>query len=166
MERSFLRTAPLLGVLVAAFSPSAVGARDEQPPAPLPAKEERVLLLQTVGLLSASQVYQAYLNIGFLADGKANSTYEEKDVRQIMESVSNLLSATDKQLEKVGRLEISRADREGLERVRKLSALVRQQGEELQAFWKTGDKERGAKYEKLRQEAWEGISALLNLEKK
>ncbi len=165
MKRSFLWAA-LLGVVAIRQPLSAVGADDKQPPAPLPAKEERVLLLQTVGLLSAAQVYQAYLNIGFLADGKANGTYEEKDIQQIMASVSNLLSATDKQLDQFAKVEMSRADRDGMERIRKLSALVRQQGEELQAFWKTGDKERGVKYEKLRQEAWVGISDLLSLDKK
>ncbi len=128
-------------------------------------KDERAQLLQTVGLLSASQVYQAYLNIGFLADGMANENYEEKDAQQIMASILNLLNATDRQLEKATKLDLSKADREALVQIRKLSGLVRQQGEELQAFWKTGKKEQGDKYEKLRQEAWEGISKLLHLDK-
>ena len=63
------------------------------------------------------------------------------------------------------KLELTKADREGLEQIRRLSALVRQQGQELQAFWKTGAKERGAKYEKIRLEAWLGLSKLMGLDK-
>lgn len=127
-------------------------------------KDERALLQQAVGLLSASQVYQAYLNVGFIADGKAAGYYAEKDAQQILDSVFNLLAASDKHLEKIGNLEITKADREGLTEIRRLSNLVRQQGTELQAFWKTGDKVRGARYEKLRQESWLGISKLLSLD--
>jgi hypothetical protein len=128
-------------------------------------KNDRAVLLQTVGLLAASQVYQAYLNVGFIADGKAAGSYAEEDVRQIVESVFKLLAATDKQLEKVAKLAMTPADREGLVRLQKLSSLVRQQGAELQAFWKTGAKQNGDRYENLRQESWRGISALLGLEK-
>jgi hypothetical protein len=130
-----------------------------------PTKEERAQLLQTVGLLTASQVYQAYLNIGFMADGRASGSYEDKELQQIMESVVNLLDASDKMLDKVARFDIDKADKDGIEHLRKLSGLVRQQAEELQAFWKTGDKKNGEKYDKLRQEAWDGISKLLGLDK-
>ena len=128
-------------------------------------KDERAVLQQTIGVLAASQVYQAYLNVGFIADGKANGHYAEKDIQQILDSVFNLLAASDKHLEKVSKLEITKADREALTEIRRLSNLVRQQGTELQAFWKTGAKDRGARYEDLRQESWRGIRALLGLDK-
>jgi hypothetical protein len=127
------------------------------------AKEERRLLLQAVGLLASAQVYQAYLNIGFVADARASGTHAEKDLAQIMDSVVQLLNATDAQLEKIAQLDLTKADRDAIDRIRKLSQLVRRQADELRAFWKTGDKDRAANYEKLRQEAWEGIRALLNL---
>jgi hypothetical protein len=128
--------------------------------------DDRAELLRTVGLLSAAQVYQGYLNIGFLADGMANGNYDAKDAEQVIESILQLLDASDRRLEKVTDLDLTKADREALVHVRKLSGLVRQQGLELKAFWKTGAKEQGDRYEKTRLEAWEGISKLLKLEKK
>lgn len=158
-------------VLVLAATTFARADNCEDKPAPPANKEqdqaqaERAEFLQTVGLLTTAQVYQAYLNVGFVADGKATGAYDEKEAFQILDSVLNLLNASDKQLEKLMKLELSRGDREGLEHLRKLSSLVRQQGEELRGFWKTGDKERSSKYEKLRVEAWDGISKLLGLDK-
>jgi hypothetical protein len=128
-------------------------------------KEARDQLLETVGVLAASQLYQGYLNIGFVADGKAEGTYEEKDAKQILGSVLSLLDTLDRQLEKVGKLDLDRADREGVEQIRKLSGQLHDQGKELQAFWTTGNKERGAAYEKIRKESWDGISKLLGLDK-
>ncbi len=144
-----------------------VGGQDKPPAANdgAGAKNERAVLQQTIGLLAASQVYQAYLNVGFIADGKATGNYAEKDVQQILDSLFKLLSAADKQLEKVSKLDLTKADREGLTEIRRLAGLVRQQGVEMQVFWKTGDKERGERYENLRQESWRGISTLLGLEK-
>jgi hypothetical protein len=164
MQEILMRRTPASAVLAAVLlliTAPALLAQEK----PAAAREERAQLLQTVGLLASSQVYQAYLNIGFMADGRANGSYDDKDLQQIMASVMNLLSATDKMLDKVGKLDLDKPDKEAIEQLRKLSALVRQQGEELQAYWKTGDKDRGARYDKLRQEAWDGISKLLGLDK-
>lgn len=127
------------------------------------ADKDREQLLRTVGALSAGQLYQTYLNIGFMADGKAEGVYEEKDIQQIMGSVVSLMDTLDKELEKVAKLDLTKEDREAVDQFKKLSGLLRTQADELQAFWKTGDKDRGAKYEKVRQEAWQGISKLLDL---
>jgi hypothetical protein len=128
-------------------------------------KDGRKQLLETVGALAAVHLYQSYLNIGLIADGKAEGIYGEKESQQILASVLPLMDMVDKQLAKVSKLDMDKQDRDGLEQLGRLSKLLRQQAEELQAFWKTGDKERGAKYEKLRKEAWEGISKLLGLNK-
>jgi hypothetical protein len=141
---------------------SAIAEDKKEPPTD---KEAHDQLLETVGVLAASQLYQGYLNIGFVADGKAEGTYEEKDAKQILNSVLALLDTLDKQMEKVGKLDLNKQDREGVEQIRKLSGLLHDQGKELQAFWTTGNKERGAAYEKIRKESWDGISKLLGLDK-
>jgi len=166
--RCIVATLALLLVLVFVVPWQGLLVGQDQPPTAkvgFVGKDDRAVLQQAIGLLAASQVYQAYLNVGFIADSKATGNYAEKDGQQILDSIFNLLAASDKQLEKVGKLEITKADREGLMEIRRLSNLVRQQGAELQAFWKTGDKDRGARYEELRQESWRGISVLLGLEK-
>src|SRR5262249_32377339 len=97
--------------------------------------------------------------------GRAEGVYQEKDIQQILNSVLSLMDTLDKQMDKVSKLDLNKEDRDGVAQIRKLSGMLRQQADELQAFWKTGDKERGAKYEKLRKDAWEGISKMLGLDK-
>jgi HEAT repeat protein len=125
---------------------------------------ERRQFLEVIGSLAAGQLYQGYLNIGLLADGWAEDLYDEDDARQLLASVSGLLDTLDKQMARLDKLPLDKEDRQAVRQVRKLSGLLRRQVEELEAFWKTGDKEHGAAYEKLRQEAWSGVSALLQLE--
>ena len=127
------------------------------------AEKERQQLLETVGLLAASQVYQGYLNVGLVADGKAAGTYSEQDARQLVESVVGLLDTSDKNLEKVGKLDIGKEDRAALFKLRQLNQLVRRQAIVLQEFWRTGNKDYSDSYERLRKEAWEGISKMLKL---
>jgi len=150
-------------VLIGSSSVAWLSAQ-EKAPAKKDAVSDREVLLETLGALAGAQLYQSYLNIGFIADGKAEGTYEEKDIQQILSSVLTLMEALDKKLDQVGKLDLSKDDREGIAEIRKLSGLLRLQADELQAFWKTGDKARADKYEKTRQQAWEGISKLLGLE--
>jgi hypothetical protein len=129
-------------------------------------KDGRQTLLEAVGALAGSQLYQTYLNIGFIADGRAEGTYDDGDAVQLLGSVLELLDALDKQLEKVGKLALDEEDRASMVEVRKLSGLLRRQGKELRAFWETDDKKEGDRYDKTRQEAWAGISKLLGIEEK
>jgi hypothetical protein len=129
------------------------------------ASKERQKLLEITGTLAASHYYQTYLNIGFIADGKAEGIYGDKEANKVLDSVLALLMTADKQLEQVAKLDLEKEDRQSLEQMRKISAVLHQQGKELQAYWTTGDQERSAKYESLRKAAWTSISKLLGVEK-
>lgn len=165
MKRSPFACATLILTLFVSASAGRFEAQESQQPAPSQ-KDERAVLLKSVGLLAASQVYQAYLNVGLMADGKAAGTYQEKELRDILGSVHDLLAGADKQLRQVQTLNLSKDDRDAIAKVLRLNGLVREQSEELQAFWKTGAAARGQRYEKLRKQSWEGISTLLGLSKK
>ena len=155
----------LLALLLIGSGPAWLSAQDKSTaPKKEAVSDKETLLLETLGALAGAQLYQSYLNIGFIADGRAEGTYEEKDIQQILSSVLTLMEALDKKLDQVGKLDLSKDDREGIAEIRKLSGLLRLQADELQAFWKTGDKARADKYEKTRKEAWAGISKLLGLE--
>ena len=135
------------------------------PPVVAPA-DPRAQLTETVGLLSGLYLYQTYLTIGLLADGKAERVYDEKAARSVLATVVGPLSAVDKQLAAVGKLAQTEPDRQAVERLRATVALLRRQSQELTAFWDTGDPAAGARYEATRQEAWKQISGLLGLNKK
>src|SRR5262245_19394590 len=156
----------VLSVLLAAKAGS------QQPPArpaeqqPAPPAEPRAQLTETVGLLSGLYLYQTYLNIGLLADGKAERIYDEKAARAVLASVVTPLDTVDKQLVKVAALAQSDADRQAAARLRQLIGLLRQQGQQLVTFWDSGNAADGTRYEATRQEVWKQLNALLGLDKK
>jgi coenzyme F420-reducing hydrogenase alpha subunit len=121
------------------------------------------VLLQTIGALAGTHLYQTYLNIGLIADAKAENSYDEKQAKELLASVLKMTELVDKQLDKVDKLELSKEDRQALEVLRKIQKKLKDQADELQAFWKTGDKEHGEKYEAIRKEAWQAIRTLLAL---
>ena len=159
-----------------AVNPPATAPPAAKPPEPASAAEtpkpgevakkadaERAQLLETVGCLTAAHYFQAYLNIGFIAEGKAKGTYTDTDARKVLDSVLSLLNSTDAKLEALGKVDLDKDDRERLEQLRAASALLRQQGKELQAYWETGKDENAAKYESLRKNAWATIGKLMGI---
>jgi hypothetical protein len=120
-------------------------------------------LLEAVGSLAASHYYQAYLNIGFLADGKAQGLFKEREAGHVLDSVLSLLATVDKQLDTVSKLDLEKDDQTSVDQMRKISSLLRDQGKELQSFWESGNVDRSDDYEDLRQKSWTGISRLLGL---
>jgi len=126
--------------------------------------EAAAVLTETVGLLSGLQLYQTYLNIGMLADIRAEGLYEAGELAYLLGSVVTPLEQVDKQLEKIAGLKgLSKDDAAALARMRKIVGLLQTQGKSLQAFWDTGVEDHGQKYEAARQAAWKEIDDLLGL---
>ena len=177
MTRQISRLAlPLLALALIAVGPApSRGQQTVEPPLapPLPgeqpaatADDPRAQLTETVGLLSGLYLYQTYLTIGLLADGKAERLYDERAARAVLAGVLTPLDAVDRQLAKVAAQARTEADRQAAERVRAVAGLLRRQGQELIAFWDSGHPAAGARYEATRQEAWRQVTALLGLDKR
>jgi hypothetical protein len=147
---------------------AAVGERREAAPEKREpsAADANAQLTETVGLLSGLYLYQSYLNIGLLADGKAEKLYDDKAARSVLDSILNPLETVDKQLEKIGKQARSGADRDAVDHIRIMVDLLRRQGKELKLFWDSGRPEDGTRYEATRQEAWKQISSTLGFDKK
>lgn len=140
------------------------GPAAAQPPA---AKaDDTAVLTETVGLLAGIQLYQTYLNIGLLADARAEGLYEASELAQLLGSVVVPLERVENQLGKVAALKLSKEDAAAVARMKKVAGLLRQQGKSLQAFWDTGVADNGKKYEAARQAAWKELSDLLELDPK
>jgi len=125
--------------------------------------EDRRQLLETVGALTAAHCYQTYLNIGLIADGRAKGTYSEKDAYRVLDSVLSFLDSVDRKLAALQKLDLDKLDRDSLDQMRALSALLRQQGKELQNFWDSGKDDDAAKYENVRKDSWAALSRLLGI---
>lgn len=121
-------------------------------------------LLETVGLLAGSQLYQTYLNIGLLADARAEGLYPDRDVKKVLGSVLLPLEKIDRQLEKLEQCHLSASDRAALAELRRISGLLRQQGRALESYWASGAESDGEAYESARQKAWEALRDLLDLD--
>jgi hypothetical protein len=140
-------------------NPAAPAKTEENPKS----AQERRQLLETVGTLTAAHCYQTYLNIGFIADGKAKGAYIDRDANKVLDSVLSLLSSVDRNLGALGKIDLDKQDRESLEQMRDLSALLRQQGKELQAYWDSGKDEDAAKYDNTRKDSWAAIAKLTGI---
>jgi hypothetical protein len=125
--------------------------------------QERRQLLEAVGALTAANCYQTYLNIGFIADGKAKGAYIDRDANKILDSVLSLLNSVERNLATLGKMDLDKQDRESLEQMRDLSALLRVQGKELQAYWDSGKEEDAAKYDNTRKDSWAAIAKLTGI---
>src|SRR5260221_10881656 len=158
----------ITAIVALVLGSSALGQQPASPP-PVPPEEKKDAppaddhsqLMETVGLLSGLYLYQSYLNIGLIADGKAEKVYDEKAARSVLGSVVTPLDVVDKQLAKVGKAARAEADRDAVDKLRQIVTLLRQQGRDLTAFWDSGRPEDGAKYETTRREAWKQINAVM-----
>jgi hypothetical protein len=147
-----------LAVALVALAPASA-----QPPAPKTATDDaNAVLAETVGLL----VYQTYLNIGLLADARAEGLYEAGELTQLLGSVVVPLEKVEAQLGKVAKLKLPKEDAAAVARMQKLAGLLRQQGKSLEKFWETGVADHGKKYEAVRQEVWNELKELLDLDPK
>lgn len=150
-------TDPLAGEQAAKAPASGRSAADSK------SGEERRQLLETVGALTSAHCYQTYLNIGLIADGKAKGAYTVKDANQVLDSVLSLQSSIDRNLAAVAKLDLDKRDLESLDQMRDLSALLRQQGRELRAFWDGGKEEDAARYDDARKDSWAAIGRLTGI---
>jgi hypothetical protein len=152
-------------------TPARAEASPEQQPSQINAasasaedsKADRRRLLETVGALTAVHCYQTYLNIGLIADGKSKGTYNKQDAYQVLDSILSLQSSIDRNLGGLSKLDLDKRDLESLEQMRDLSALLRQQGKDLKAFWDSGKEEDAARYDDTRKDSWAAIGRLTGI---
>jgi hypothetical protein len=142
-------------------SPKSLQAMQEKILSP---EDEKAVLCETLGLLATMQLYQTYLNIGLLADGKAEGVYSAETVSELLGSIIHPLDQVEEQLTKVSQLKLTNEDRDTVKVLVKTLQLLRQQGKALVNFWNTGKEEDAKLYETSRTAAWRELSGLLKLE--
>jgi hypothetical protein len=142
-------------------SPKSLQAMQEKILSP---EDEKAVLCETLGLLATMQLYQTYLNIGLLADGKAEGVYSAETVSELLGSIIHPLDQVEEQLTKVSQLKLTNEDRDTVKVLVKTLQLLRQQGKALVNFWNTGKEEDAKLYESSRTAAWRELSGLLKLE--
>jgi hypothetical protein len=124
---------------------------------PNPSGEQRGQLLETVGTLTAAHCYETYLNIGFVADGKAKGIYTDDEASKFLDLVFSLLDSVDHKLVVVSKFELGTEDRASLQQMRDVSNVLFRQANQLRTFWRSGKDEDAAKYEEIRKDSWTAI---------
>src|SRR5207249_10145257 len=81
---------------------------------------------EALGGLTATHLYQTYLNIGLLADAVEGEVYSAAEARKLLATVMDLVDAVERQLGKVS-ADLKDEDEKTLERTRQLTALLRAQ---------------------------------------
>lgn len=135
-------------------------------PAPLPTKiaglpaipttsaDRSAPFLEAIGALSAAQLYQSYLNIGFLADAVELDSYTEAEADKLLQAVQDMLAMVDQQLARLDQLDLSPDDQRSLSRLRTIRVTLRTQARTLQSYWANGDPEQLNRYHEARDQAW------------
>jgi hypothetical protein len=77
--------------------------------------------------------------------------------------VLSVVDSVDRQLETLGKRILDKEDRDSLEQMRAVSALLRQQSTELQAYWDSGKDQNADRYETLRKSSYAAISKLIGI---
>jgi hypothetical protein len=131
---------------------------------PANASESKDRSLETMGSLTAAHLYQAFLNIGLLADAREKEVYTAAEAEKLLDSVTRMLDTVDHRLGQMLDGGLHEEDKEAVERARELGGLLRSQARELRTYWQTDDQEYADKFQKTRERSWTGIQALLGVD--
>lgn len=156
-----VRTALVIASIIA----TSVPVLAQTPVVPKPADQTTQDLMEAVGTLTTLQLYQTYLNIGFIADGRAEDVYSDGESVELLGSIVTPLDKVTVQLDKIAKLVSDREDRDAVAKLKKIAGLLKQQGKELEAFWKSGNDADGSKYEATRKKAWEELKPIAGIQK-
>lgn len=118
---------------------------------------------EALGELTASHLYQTYLNIGLLADSVEGEVYEKDEAKKVLDTVAGLMTSVDKQIDRVARQVLSAEERKAAEQAQQIMNSLRTQARELQSYWENGQKDHVTRFHQARKDSWDGIKTLLNI---
>jgi hypothetical protein len=121
--------------------------------------------MDALGNLTGIHIYQAYLNIGLLADCTEGEVYTTDEAAKWLERTVAQLEQVDKQLDVLAKTDLDADEKKTIEHCRQASALLRTQAMELREYWKSSDKDHASRYHKAREAAWASISDVLQIPK-
>lgn len=124
---------------------------------------QRERLLESVGSVSAIQLYQSYLNVGLLADAVRNQSYTKEEAADILNTIVPLMQTVDAQMRKLEDIDLDQDEAAAVKEVRRISGMISLQAEHLKAYWKTGDKTSLESFQGVRRESWVELRTILGL---
>ena len=159
-----------LGLVLASFLGLGCGlprAAADDAKAAAPQTDAATVLMDALKTAAGNQLYQAYTNIGVLAELRPWGFYEASVQAQRLSSIVGSVEEVDAQLAKVAGLkELSKEDAAAIARLRKIAGHLQTCGKELQAYWDTGVADREKNAATAQKAAWTQLDDLLGLDPK
>jgi hypothetical protein len=123
----------------------------------------KVEVLETLGALSATHLYQSHLSIGLLADGVESEIYTIAQAEESLKPMLDMMQTIDARLAKLAKSDLDEEDRRSIEQIQAVSGLLRLQAESLRSYWKMGNAEQAQEFEAARKASANGLSKVLGL---
>ena len=127
-------------------------------------QEADTLGQQMVGILSATFLYQSYLNIGFLADLHAGGQYDEETALGHGETLVAVIAGARDELQAYRRYQVSEVDQQYIAELIKVVDVLLQECIALNEYMETGDPRAADRFNEMNELAQQAISQLLGLE--
>lgn len=131
---------------------------------PLEAQEKESVDQEMVGILSATFLYQSYLNIGFLADLHVAGQYDADKAQAHCETLLSVISGTRDELQAYRNHQLTETDQRYVAELVKVVDILLQECVALNEYIQTGDPAPATRFNELNAQAQEAISLLLGLE--
>ena len=133
------------------------------PPSVPPPGDE--LLRESLGPVSAQSLYATYLAIGAICDGTAQNVYDQETAATLLLHLNRI---SDMMAEQMGKLLSSGLlhgeDIAAVQGIMEASHTLSAQAKAYRDFIRTGSREHSRIYQEKRQDAWQRIKTILNIQ--
>jgi hypothetical protein len=120
-------------------------------------------MVETLGVLCHSHLYQSYLNINLIAELVEKEVWDEDEANDMLNLVIDKLGTVDKRLDNQAQLDLSEEDKDVVEGIRLISARLKTEVAALRAYWLEPDRERADRFNATRRATYAALSEFLGL---
>lgn len=129
------------------------------------AQTENEQLMESVGAMSSSSLYLAYISLAAIHESLDNQNYNAAQVDILITSVSETLGIINEQLKRMRQMPtLSTSDAQLLGDMQEISALLEEESVVLKRYTKTKSLSDFAKFEEMQTKTWEKIKLLFGMD--
>jgi hypothetical protein len=156
--KNFRFILPFLAVMFTAFSTVQLSAQTSC--------KGKSTALETLGMQGGALVYNTYEVVGSIHDGLVTDTWEKATAVSILDEQVGMMNKLEKQYQDLidSKFLSDPDDSAFVMRMKKTTALVRKEAEDLETYINDKTDTNEATYQESRKAAWKEIAALLGIE--
>ena len=120
--------------------------------------------LEMVGVLSAAYLYQTYVNLGQLAEMKAQHTQPDSVLTHRLQNTLRILTGVHDNLKVFNRGQLTPEDSTYIQTLTEINLLLVREAGALKRYWQTGKPEDGGIYDSYNEQARRALEALYGID--